>query len=196
MQIITNNTIKMKNLIIAATLAVSAATTASAQLYKSVDKSVNVSFFSETPMENIDAKSSVSTSIINFATDSIIVKIPVKAFMFKNSLMGEHFNENYMESEKYPYSIFRGKIDTKIDVNKNTVNKVKAMGKATIHGVTNPCTLEGTITVKDGELLLVSSMDVVLADYKVEIPKLVGDKIAKIIKVKVDANYLPYAKKK
>jgi polyisoprenoid-binding protein YceI len=185
----------MKKLIIAATLVVTANSTF-AQLYKSIEKSVHVSFFSETPMENIDAKSSVSTSIINFATDSIIVKIPIKAFVFKNSLMGEHFNENYMESEKFPYALFRGKIDTKIDATKNATHKVKAIGTATIHGVTKPCTLEGTITTKDAELNLVSSMDVNLAEYKVEIPSLVKDKIAKIIKVKVDANYLPYAKKK
>ncbi len=186
----------MKNLIIAATLVATVANTASAQLYKSVDKSVNVSFFSETPMENIDAKSSASTSIINFSTDSIIVKIPVKAFMFKNSLMGEHFNENYMESEKYPYALFRGKIDTKLDLTKNGTQKVKAVGKATIHGVTNPCTLEGVFTVKDAQLILASAMDVNLAEYKVEIPSLVKDKIAKVIKVKIDANYLPYVAKK
>ena len=186
----------MKNIIIAATLVVTAASTASAQLYKSIDKSVNISFFSETPMENIDAKSTASTSIINFGTDSIIVKIPVKAFVFKNSLMGEHFNENYMESEKYPYSIFRGKIDVKFDLIKNGTHKVKALGRATIHGVTNLCTLEGTFVVKDGELILTSAMDVNLAEYKVEIPSLVKDKIAKVIKVKVDANYSPYVAKK
>lgn len=185
----------MKTVIIAVVLAFTANTTF-AQLYKSVDKSVKVSFFSETPMENIDAKSNVSTSIINFATDSIIVKIPVKGFEFKNSLMGEHFNENYMESEKYPYAIFRGKIDTKIDITKNNTHKVKAVGRATIHGVTNPCMLDGTIVVKEGELTLVSAMDVNLAEYKVEIPSLVKDKIAKVIKVKVDANYLPYVAKK
>ncbi len=185
----------MKKLIIAASLALSINTTF-AQLYKSVDKSVKVSFFSETPLENIDAKSNTSNSIINFATDSIIVKIPIKSFEFKNSLMGEHFNENYMESEKYPYAIFRGKIDTKVDITKNSNYKVKALGRATIHGVTNPCTLDGTITMKDGELILTSAMEVTLVDYKIEIPSLVKDKIAKVIKVKVDANYMPYVAKK
>ena len=186
----------MKNLIIAATLVVTAVGTASAQLYKSVEKTVSVSFFSETPLENIDAKSSASTSIINFGTDSIILKIPVQTFAFKNALMGEHFNENYMESEKYPYALFRGKIDTKFDLTKNATHNVKALGRATIHGVTNPCVLEGVFVVKDGTLILISAMDVNLEEYKVEIPSLVKDKIAKVIKVKVDANYMAYVKKK
>ena len=79
------------------------------QIYLSNNKAAQIKFFSETPVENISAINDAVTSILNSSTDSVIVKAPINAFIFRKSLMQEHFNENYMESAKYPQAKFRYK---------------------------------------------------------------------------------------
>lgn len=167
----------------------------SAQIYKSIDKGLNVSFFSETPLENIDAKSNIGNSLLNASNDSVAFRIPVFSFQFKNALMQEHFNENYMETAKYPNASFRGKINTSIDYTKDGVYDVTCTGKLNIHGVEKLQTINGTITIKDTEVVLDSEFFIKSSDYKIEIPKVVFEKIAESIRVTVKAEYAPYVKK-
>jgi hypothetical protein len=163
-----------------------------AQIYKSKKDEVKVSFFSETPIENITALNSTSTSFI--ANDSIKFSLANTGFVFPKPLMQEHFNENYMESSKYPKSTFRGKINEKTDLSKDGVYKVTCTGVLYMHGVEKNITAPGTITVKGGEVNLVSNFKAKLDDYKIERPKMVIDKIAEEILIKIDATYVAYKK--
>lgn len=152
--------------------------------------SAKISFFSETPVENISALNTNVSSLVNTTTDSVLVRIKNTGFTFKNALMREHFNENYMESTRYPLDTFRGKIDQAIDWKKNGTYKVSATGQIVIHGVEKPMVINGTLTInKDGSAHLESEFFLHTADFKIEIPKLVFEKIAESIKVTMLADY-------
>lgn len=161
---------------------------ASAQKYV-VEKS-HVSFFSDAPLEDITAKNSKSTSIFNASTNDIAFSIPIKEFQFEKSLMQEHFNEKYLESDKFPKSTFQGKI-TGYDAKATGVQNAKATGKLTIHGVTKDVEIPGTIEKQGDKLILKSRFKVRVADYKIEIPSLVFQNIAEVVEVTIDFTYKP-----
>lgn len=163
-----------------------------AQILKSKKDEVKVSFFSSTPIEDISAVHSTSTSVI--IGDSIKFSLSNTGFVFPKPLMQEHFNENYMESPKYPKSTFRGKINEKPDLTKDGVYKVNCTGLMYMHGVEKMITVPGTFTVKGGEVNLVAGFKAKLDDYKIARPKVVMEKIADEIDVKINANYAPYKK--
>lgn len=166
------------------------------QIYKSVEKKGSISFHSYTPMENIDAKTDAANSLLNTNNDSVIVRVQMTTFAFPKKLMEEHFNENYVESSKFPMSSFRGKINQKLDFNSDGVHKVSCTGFLTLHGVIKPVTFEGTITIKGEEVNLTSDFKIKLVDYGINVPKVVFKNIAEEIDVKSNITYLPYAKKK
>lgn len=149
-----------------------------------------IGFFSSTPVEDIQAKSDKVLAVMN-AKREVAFSVSNTTFQFPNKLMQEHFNEKYMESEKYPTSTFKGKINEDIDLTKDGEHKVTVTGKLNIHGVEMDRTIPGTITVKDGVIHLVTDFKVKVADHKIEIPKLVLSKIAEEISVNVDAKLLP-----
>jgi hypothetical protein len=163
-----------------------------AQLYTA--KNSEVDFFSKTPIEDIKALNTKSSSIINTANGEIVVKIPVDQFQFSNKLMQQHFNENYLESEKYPYATFKGKINEVINFTKAGVYEVSASGILNIHGVNQERTIKGSLTVGEGIINLNSKFDVLLIDHKIDIPKLVFKKIAEKIAVSARVTYIPNKK--
>lgn len=148
-----------------------------------------VSFFSTTPMEDISAANKKVTSVLNIGTNDVAFQMQIIQFKFPNSLMEEHFNENYMETTKYPKASFQGKIVETIDYSKDGVYNVTAKGKFTIHGVVQEKTIAGKITIASGKIHLDSVFDIALVDYKIEVPTVVFSKIAEKIKVTVAANY-------
>jgi hypothetical protein len=152
------------------------------------------SFFSKTPLEDIDAKNTRASSIINLSNRELVVRIPVSQFQFKNRLMQQHFNENYMESEKFPHSTFKGKINEEIDFSKLGTYSVSASGILNIHGIDQNRKLVGKLTVSENSLLLETTFEVLLIDHKIDIPKLVFKKIAEKINVSANINYVPYQK--
>lgn len=133
--------------------------------------------------------------MLNGVTKEIAVKVPIKSFVFPKSLMQEHFNENYMESDKYPYAIFKGKINEGIDFTKPGTYDVSATGKLNIHGVERDQTLKGKLTVQSGKALLDAAFDVLLVDHKIKVPEVVFAKIAEKIAVTTHFVYVPYEKK-
>lgn len=165
----------------------------SQELYQS--KSSNIRFFSSTSMENIEANNKHSVSIINMTNLDVYIKIPVEKFSFANALMQEHFNEKYMESDKYPHAVFKGKIlnPDSIDLNKNGTYKVKAEGTLNIHGVSKKRIIDCTFTRKDGQISIESTFKVLLTDHNIEVPQLLFEKIAEVIDVFVTIQY--HAKK-
>lgn len=150
-----------------------------------------VSFFSETPIENIDATSNQVVGALNVATKTVFFKAKMTTFAFKKALMQEHFNENYVESEKYPNATFNGSIKEDVDLKKDGVYPVTVTGKFTLHGVEKERTIPGTITVKGNTIEVVSEFDVTVSDHDIKIPTVVVQNIAEVVKVKVKASMLP-----
>ncbi len=154
--------------------------------------SCKVSFFSATTIENIDAINSISRPVMNTATGDIQISISNQDFIFRKKLMQEHFNENYMESDKYPRTVFKGKVNEKIDYTKDGVNPVTVTGTMDMHGVQKNITIPGTITIQNGIIFLSAKFDVKMEDYKIKIPSIVGNDISKQVAVTLNATLKPF----
>jgi hypothetical protein len=153
----------------------------------------NISFYSKTPLEDIQASNRQVASIIDFSNGEIVFSVLMKSFSFPKALMQEHFNENYVESDKYPKSTFKGKISNvqSVNVEKSGVYPVDIEGELTLHGVSKPVKTTGTLEVKDNKIYGKSQFTVAVADYNIEIPRLVRDNIAKNVDIQVDMVYEP-----
>ncbi len=149
------------------------------------------SIHASTPLEDIDATSNQTTGAFNIKSKKVYFKIKMESLVFKRSLMQEHFNENYMESEKFPNGTFDGTIDQDIDLSKDGTHEVTATGDLTIHGVTKKRTIPGTITVKGKSIDVSSSFDVKVADHDIKIPTVVAQKIAEVVNVKIHSALVP-----
>ena len=152
------------------------------------------SFYSETPIENIDATSHGMNVVLNAVTGEIVLIVPYTSFKFRKALMQEHFNEKYMESDKFPNATFKGKIAEQIPVTKDTSMQVTASGVFNCHGVEKPRTEKANLTVKDGRITLTGDFKVALKDHNIEVPRVVIQNIAEIIEVKFNATLMPYKK--
>jgi hypothetical protein len=147
-----------------------------------------ISFFSDATIEDIKADNNLVGSLFNSATGDIVYIVKVRDFRFDKSLMREHFNEKYMESEKFPKSTFQGKI-LGFKVGGVGEQKVKASGKLTIHGITKDVEIPGILEFSNGKAILKSTFIVKLKDYEIKIPKLIWQNIAEEIEVKIDFIY-------
>ena len=154
------------------------------------------SFFSATPVEDINANSQSMTSVLNIVNNEIAFNVPMRTFQFKKALMQEHFNEKYIESDKFPKASFKGKINETIDWTKDSTYNITATGILTLHGVDKPHTEKGIVIIKDGKINITSEFKVAVKDHNITIPKIVMTNIAEIIDVKLNADYNPYKKEK
>jgi hypothetical protein len=154
-----------------------------------------VGFYSHTSMEDIKADNNQVSSILDTQTGDIVFSILNNAFIFDRALMQEHFNENYMESEKFPKSTFKGKIVdlSKVDFKKDGTYPVEIAGDLTIHGVTKSITTAGNLEVKGSQVIGTSKFKVTPQDYGIVIPSVVQEKIAKELDITVTMNYEPYS---
>ncbi len=156
-----------------------------AQTYMS--KKGKVNFTSDAPMEVINANSDDLVGLIKQKTKQFAFSIQMTSFEgFNSELQKEHFNENYVESEKYPKATFSGTIVEDFDLSKDGTYKVNAKGKLTIHGITKERTISATITVKDGKVSIYSKFTVLLEDHDIERPTVVFQKIAEKIFITVN----------
>ena len=181
-----------QSLILSVFIILSLHASAQNQLYSV--KTSEFSFFSKALMEDIEANNTKASSIINTANRELVVRIPIAQFQFRNRLMQQHFNENYLESEKFPYATFKGKINEMINFSKSGVYEVSASGTLNIHGVDQERTIKGKLIIAENTLNLDTKFDVMLIDHKIDIPKLVFKKIAEKIAVSASINYIPYKK--
>lgn len=156
-----------------------------------VFESGKISFFSETPVENITAFTKTYAAAVNPDTREFAFIVFMTSFQFKKKQMQEHFNENYMESEKYPKGTFSGTIVENIDLLKDGKHTINAKGKLTIHGVEKERTLPVSIEIKGGKLSLSSKFDVKLVDHNIEVPSIVVANIAETIAVNVEGVLAP-----
>ncbi len=151
-------------------------------------------FSSKAPMEQIEAVNKKVTSVVDISNGQMEFSVLIKAFEFPKALMQEHFNENYMESDKFPKATFKGQITNNSDIKWTTdgTYTAKVSGKMTIHGVTKDFTGEGQIVVQAGRITASSTFNILLADYNIKIPSVVKDKISETVKVGIELNYEPY----
>ena len=154
-----------------------------------------ISFFSETPMENIDAKTNTAFSMLKTETNDISYMVALRSFKFDKPLMQEHFNEKYVESEKYPNASFKGKINEKINWNRDTVANITSTGIFNIHGVDQPHTEKGKLTIKGTSITIEGEFNVKVADHKIEVPTVVSTKVAEVVKVSHKLTLTPYMPK-
>ena len=159
-----------------------------AQKYKSISSSVH--FFSDAPMEDIEAINPDGQSAIDLSSGEIVFSIPIKSFEFEKSLMQEHFNENYLESDKYPTATFQG-IVSGFNMDAEGWQKAKAEGSMNIHGVSNDLSVDGEIRIEEGSIEIKSKFPITLKDYKIKIPKVVFYNIAEVVEVTITFKYEP-----
>jgi polyisoprenoid-binding protein YceI len=179
----------MKTIILATVFSLVASTGFTQKVFT---KNGTISFFSKTDMEDIYAKNSQVMSVLNTATGEIQFSVLIKSFNFEKALMQEHFNENYMESDKFPKSSFKGSVDdkSKVDFSKDGTYSVTVSGELEMHGVKNKVSaVPSSIIIKDGKISGNSKFKVKLADYGIKVPNLVKDNISEIIEVTVACNY-------
>jgi polyisoprenoid-binding protein YceI len=150
-------------------------------------RSGDVSFFSWTPIEDIKANNKQVTCVLDMETGKTSFRIPIRGFTFKNGLMQEHFNESYLESEKYPNAGFNGKIENWKDfIITEKPQKVIIAGEMTIHGVTNSIKESGLLYQVNEKVKGEAVFKVMLEDYKVKIPKILIKNIAESVEIKMN----------
>ncbi len=164
------------------------------QAQKYITKNGHIWFYSEAPLENIEAHNYQVSSILETNTGSIVFSVPIKGFRFDKALMQEHFNEKYLHSDKYPKSKFKGKITNidELDLQEEGKHTARVEGDLTIHGVTRPKETEGTLTVKEDTILGQATFNVAVKAYDITIPNTVADNIADTVDVHVDLKYTKY----
>jgi hypothetical protein len=178
----------MKKIILIASV-VAFGLNAKAQIF--IGEKTKLSFFSATSLENIDAVNSNTKPLFNAANGTFAMKAQQTEFKFKSAFMEEHYNENYVESEKFPFATFTGKVTEKVDYTKDGVYQVTVVGKLSMHGVELERTIKGTITVSKGMITIDSKFEVKVADHKIKVPSLYVEKIAEIIQVTIHSEMIP-----
>ena len=156
---------------------------ANAQIY--LTRSGFIGFYSKTPLEDIRAENKQVVAVIDAGKRNIAFSLLVKGFVFTKQLMQEHFNENYIESDKFPKSSFTGSYTGDVDLNKNGIYKVLAKGQLTLHGVTKAIEIPATIEVQNGKLIGKADFKITPGDFHIKIPSLVREEIAEQIAVRV-----------
>ena len=179
----------MKNNILTIALFLSVTTTLFGQKY--FTRTGEISFFSGTPIENIEAISNSASTVFDLSSGKIQWAVLIKSFEFEKALMQEHFNENYMESSKYPKAKFSGSIKnlSEIPLEKDGTYTVDISGTLNIHGIEKDVIASASFTVENGAVSAQSVLKVQVADFGIEIPSVVKDNIAKEIEIKIKANY-------
>lgn len=150
-----------------------------------------ISFFSYTSVENIEAKNNQVLSILDIDKNEIAVSMLMRAFVFKKDLMYEHFNESYIESDMFPKANFVGKIIDFDASNKESQTKI-IRGKLTIHGITKELDFKTIIEFIDGNYTLSGNFEVLVKDFQIKIPPILSSNIAKTISIKFKFQYQNY----
>lgn len=167
----------------------------SADAQKLFTRSGKVYFNATAPSspEVIEASHTSGTFVLDQATGNLEMAVLIKGFSFERALMQEHFNENYMESSKFPKATFKGKLDKVAEVNftKDGTYTTNISGALTIHGVTQKVNTPVNIIVKGGAVSAATKFTLNLQDYGIEVPSLVADKVGKQATLAIDVDLKP-----
>ena len=161
-------------------------------------------YFTKTGKINFDATSPASperieginrtvTCVVDTKTGNLQFAVLMKGFEFEKALMEEHFNENYIESDKFPKSEFKGIIvdNDKVNYTKDGTYSVQVKGKLTMHGITKDVETQGSIIIKGGKIDASANFNALLDDFKISIPGIVADKVSKTAKISVSCSLEP-----
>jgi hypothetical protein len=160
------------------------------QLYICRNGSVN--FISEAPLELIKASNDKLSGALNMNDRSFSFQVPTKAFEgFNSSLQKVHFNEDYMETELFPNSTFKGKIIEEVDLSIPGDYKIRAKGKLNIHGVELDRIVRCDLRVTDNKINVNATLTVFIADHNISVPSILNQKIATEIKVDIQFTFEP-----
>lgn len=152
-----------------------------------MDRAGRASFYSKAPLEDIEAHTDQALCVLDASSGEVAASLLMKSFQFAKALMQEHFNEKYVESDKYPKATFTGRITNlaDIDLAQNGTYTAQVEGEVTIHGVTKPLTTDVELNVQDNTIRATSSFSLRVKDFKITIPTLVVRNIAEVIEVRV-----------
>jgi hypothetical protein len=145
-----------------------------------------VGFYSKTALEDIKGENNQVYAIIDAGKKNLAFAALLKGFIFPKELMQVHFNENYVESDKYPKATFSGAYTGDVAPDKDGLYKVMVKGNLTLHNTTKPIETPATLEVKAGHLIGVAEFKVKPEDFNISIPSVVRDKIDKEITVKIN----------
>ncbi len=174
-----------KILILSAIFTLSVATTFGQRYFT---RTGHANFFSHSSLEDISADNNNASLVIDASSGELISKMLMKSFVFEKALMQEHFNENYIESDKFPKAILKGTILNvkELDFSSTEVQKLMIDAKVTLHGVEKAYKIQGSIQNKEGMLICKAIFNMKPEDHKIEIPKTVAGNIAESIRVTVN----------
>ena len=154
---------------------------------KYISRNGQIQFIASTPLETIDPVNNHVSCVLDTENGNLVFQMKMISFKFEKALMEEHFNEKYVESDKFPKSTFVGKIQNWDDFNWNgTEQNIVVKGKITIHGIEKEIIVKGVIETSKSTIFLSSSFDIIISDFDIEIPRLVRDKISETVKVEVN----------
>lgn len=148
-----------------------------------------ISFYSKTNIEKIEAVNKKGLAVIDAENNKIEIAVLIKGFEFEKALMQEHFNENYLESDKYPKAVFKGSFsepNLPVTFANNATQVFQVTGNLTLHGVTKTITAPVTIAVKNNNITAVCVFKVILSDYKIKVPAVVSNNISKEIQITIN----------
>lgn len=156
-------------------------------------KTGRIEFQSKAPLEDIEAKNKTAAAVLDTKTGALQFSVLMRSFEFEKALMQEHFNENYVESDKFPKAEFKGTMlnNSAINYNKDGSYPAKVKGMLTIHGVTKEVTTNGTIKVTGGKINANTVFNILLSDYKIKIPSAVKNKLSNNVSITVDCKLEP-----
>lgn len=158
---------------------------------KYITKEGYVSFFSHSIVEDIKADNNQVLSVIDVKTGKIAIQLLMRSFMFKKALMQEHFNENYVESYKYPKATFSGELVNFSEMGGEN-GETEITGILTVHGREKEISTKVDVEISPNEIVLTGDFMVEVADFDIKIPAVVANNIAKTIKVSFELHHTPY----
>jgi hypothetical protein len=150
-----------------------------------------IGFYSKTPLEDIRAENNQVYAILDASSHHLAFAVLIKGFLFTKELMQVHFNENYVESDKYPKATFSGVCSGEMDLTKDGIYQVVIKGELNLHGVTRPLETTAQLEVKSDHINGSSVFKLKPEDFNMNIPSIVRDKIAGEMTVKVQINWVP-----
>jgi polyisoprenoid-binding protein YceI len=180
----------MKKIAILSAVVLMASSATFAQKFLTRTGKITFDATTKTSPEAIKGVNGQVACIVDVETGHMALSLVQKSFKFKKELMEEHFNENYMESEKYPKATLDGTITNLSEVNLKANGKynAKVSGKLSMHGETKDFSTTGTITIEGDKMTLNSKFNVNLADFNIKVPDAVSDKVAKVVTVTLEAD--------
>lgn len=183
----------MKRMILSVLVVVVAATMSFGQKYFTKAGNINFDATSASSPERIEGVNRTVTCVLDTKSGNMQFAVLMKGFEFERALMEEHFNENYVESEKFPKAEFKGVIanNDKVSYAKDGTYTITVKGKLTMHGETKDVETEGKLTIQGGKISAIAGFNVLLSDFKISIPGLVADKVSKTAKINVNCSLEP-----